>query len=380
MAKIKFKNTPQQKALWKAVASDNRDEAYEAQFAVAALVGPVIKKVLTQAPVISNLYEELPVSENEPQTLPIDSFADIDEQDFYRVVGMTMAGGLPSNFDYGQDEVHFHTFVLESFVSCYKKYAKHGRLDVVAKMIQRMANEILVKQEINLVAPILYAIANATTNGLKHVIRSSTAGSVVLNDFVNMMNRASRLRTSYVSGGSGTPDNDTSRGVTDMIGSPEFVAELRRVAFNPMNTKAGVVNGTNYAVGFPASEDVRREAYRSAGIPTFYDVNIIEAKEFGRGFKFNTLFDNFAGSTAYTQINGSGSAQFNGANEEIVVAIDRTMDSLAKPVITDAETGADLKVLPDDQWSMRSEKVGFYGKVQMGAIVTDSRALAGLIF
>lgn len=379
MAKIKFNNTPEQKSLFKAIASNNRDEAYEAQYALAAFVGPVIKKVLEQAPVISNLYEELPISENEPQTLPLDSFSDIGEQDYYRVVGMTMAGGLPTNFDYGMEEVHFHSMRFESFVSCYRKYARAGRLDVLSKMITRMANETLVKQEINLVAPILYAVANAGTNGLDHVIRVGSAGQILLDDFVSLLNRASRLRTSYVGGASGTPANDTSRGVTDLVVSPETVARLRKVAYNPMNTKAGVVDGTNYSTGIPAPDQLRMQVYQTAGIPEFYGINIIEAKEFGVGYKFNTLFASFAGSKTYSTIGGSGAATFNGATSEIVIGIDRTMDALQSPVITDGDTGADLVVLPDDQFVGRSEKLGFYGRIEKGAVITDSRALTGLI-
>jgi hypothetical protein len=383
MAKIKIKASPEQKALLRSVASDNKTEAQEAQYALAStFIAPAIRKVLTQAVVIGSLYDTLPVSENEPQTLPIELFADVQDQDYYRVVGMTMAGGLPTNFDYGQEEVHFHTFKLESFISAYKKYIKAGRLDVLAKMIERMANEILVKKEINLVAPILYALATANNNGLDHVIRANRDNEMLLDDFVNLALRASRLRTSYVSGGSGTPANDTSRGVTDLIVSPETVARLKRIAYNPMNTTLGVAAdpGTTAeaATAIPAHEELRKAVYQSTGIPQFYGINIIEAKEFGAGYKFNTLFDRFADTKQYSKIDGSDAAAF-GNDDEIIVGIDHSMDALLSPVITDGDTGADLKVLPDDQFASRSEKIGYYGSIQLGALVTDDRALSGMI-
>lgn len=380
MAKIKIKATPEQKNLFALMASDNKDEAYDAQYAFATqFAGPAIKRVLTQAVVIGSLYEDLPLSENEPQSLPLDLFSDIEDQDYYRVVGMTSAGGLPTNLDYGQEEVFFHTFNLESFVSVSKKYIKASRLDVIGKMLTRMANEIIVKKEVNLAAPMLYALANAETNNLQHVIRAKRNDEILLDDFVNLMLRASRLRTSYVGGG--TPANDTSRGVTDLIVSPETVARLRRIAYNPMNTTIGVKADSataEAATAVAAPEELRMSTYRSAGIPTFYDVNIIESKEFGNGFKFNALFDKFADATEYSQIDGSGDAAFNN-DDEIIVGLDRSMDALLSPVITDSGTGKDLKVLPDDQFVSRSEKIGMYGKVQLGALVTDDRSLSGLI-
>ena len=55
----------------------------------------------------------------------------------------------------GNAELKIATYKLDSAVSFLKKYARKSRLDVVSKGIERMANEILVKQDRNAWAVIL---------------------------------------------------------------------------------------------------------------------------------------------------------------------------------------------------------------------------------
>ena len=70
------------------------------------------------------------------------------------------------------------TFRLDSAVSMGKRYARKARLDVVSKAVERMANEILVKQDRNAWAVVLKALAEAETGGNKHLLQSqSTAGA-----------------------------------------------------------------------------------------------------------------------------------------------------------------------------------------------------------
>ena len=51
-----------------------------------------------------------------------------------------------------------------------KRYARKARLDVVSKAVERMANEVLVKQDRNAWAVILKALAEAETGGNKHLL------------------------------------------------------------------------------------------------------------------------------------------------------------------------------------------------------------------
>jgi hypothetical protein len=64
---------------------------------------------------------------------------------------------------------------------------------------------------------------------------------------------------------------------------------------------------------------------------------------------------------------------------EIAVGVDATKDGGFRPVEVDSETGGQVVVQPDDQWSTRSGKVGFFAKVEEGRIWADSRSLNGII-
>jgi hypothetical protein len=107
-------------------------------------------------------------------------------------------------------------------------------------------------------------------------------------------------------------------------------------------------------------------------------LNILEYNEMGEDQKFNTLFDTAAGRTSYTRWDGTDGAVFDG-DDEIVVGIDRTRDSLIRAVATDAESGSEFTLLADDQYSIRQNKIGYFGSVEEGRVVLDNRVLCGVI-
>jgi len=75
-----------------------------------------------------------------------------------------MAGGLPTSQVEGMKEVKIATYRLDSAVSFNKRYARRARLDVVSKAIERMANEVLIKQERNAWAVILKALSEGNSS------------------------------------------------------------------------------------------------------------------------------------------------------------------------------------------------------------------------
>ena len=369
--KITLKNTPEQVELVKAMASRNRDVAYEAQTALAEFIGPVLAEVINNAPALSNLFTTMQYNADDNPSIPLDLYFDVSDEDYVQVYSQSRAGGLPtSEVLPTSSELKIATYSLDSAVSFDRRYAAKSRMDVVAKTMTRVAQEILLKQNQISANVIMKALDSASTNGKTHVLKSTAADRFGLADLNAMMTRSKRILTSFVGG---TPDARQGRGMTDIIVSPEIVEELRSIAYNPINTKNA--GGTAAAAGqeVQTAGVIAEEAYRAAGAPEFYGINVIELNEFGDGQKFNGLF----GGSDYQGTEGS--ASFTAASDQLVLGIDRSRESLIRPVAIDSENGGEFNLIADDQYSIRQNKIGYFGSPEEGRIVLDDRALVGCV-
>lgn len=360
--KIKLKNTPEQVELVKAMGSRDVAVAREASEAFAAFIGPVVSKVLMQAGTASAIYSDAPYDEDDNPSLPLDLWFD-QGQDYVTVWSQNVAGGLPSSTVEGFSELKVSTYRLDSAVSFLKRYARRGRLDVISKAVERMSNEVLVKQERNAWAVVLKALAEArtpavgTNNGVAggHIATAATGGTFQLSDLNSLMTLVKRINTSYAGGT--TAD---SYGLTDLFVSPEIKADIRAFAYQPFTVSAGT--GTNLP------DNVREEIYRGAGTESLYGVTIHELVELGVGQKYSALFNAFKGSQA-----------FDSVTKELAIGLDLSKEAFIRPIARQAESGGTFTVLPDDQFVARSEKTGFYGSLEEGRVCIDARAIVGLV-
>ena len=358
--KIKLKNTPEQVELVKAMGSRDVTVAREATEAFAAFIGPVVAKVLMQAGTASAIYTDAPYDADDNPSLPLDLWFD-QAQDYVTVWSQNVAGGLPSSSVEGFSELKVSTYRLDTAVSFLKRYARQGRIDVVSKAVERMSNEVLVKQERNAWAVVLKALAEAktpavgTNNGIAggHITTATTPGTFALGDLNTLMTLVKRINTSYAGG-----TTDSSYGLTDLFVSPEIKADIRAFAYQPFTTGGG----TNLPDG------AREEIYRGAGAQELYGVTLHELVELGVGAKYNALFDAFKGNQS-----------FDSVTREILVGLDLSREGFIRPIARQAESGATFSVLPDDQFVARSEKTGFYGSLEEGRVCIDARTVAGLI-
>ena len=390
--KIVLKRTDEQVELIKALASKNREVAFDAQVALAEFIGPVLAEVINNAPTISNLFTSLQFNAEDNPSIPLDLYYDIFDEDYIKVYSQSVAGGLPQNVVQPlASELKIATYRLDSAIAFDKKYAAKSRLDVVSKSFTRIAQEVMLKQERTSANLVMTALAQASTGNDSvaannyHTFRSAAAGRFVLNDLNKLFTKIKRINASFVGG---TPSG-ARRGLTDLIVSPEIVEEIRGMAYNPINTKIAPVvaaSTSNSAGNAPvvATDAIRDQIFNQAGLPEFYGVSIMEILEFGIGKKFNTIFDTVAGATAYADhysINSfSGTATaFDGATEEIIVGLDRSRDSLVRAVAVDADSGSEFNLVADDQYTLRQGKIGYYGALEEGRMVLDNRALVGLI-
>jgi hypothetical protein len=376
--KITLERTPEQIELIKAMASKNRDVAYEAQTALAEFIGPVLAEVINAAPTVSNMFTSLQFNSEDNPSIPLDLYHDIDDEDYIQVWSQAVPGGLPTNqVAPSQSELKFTTYRLDSALSFDKRYASRSRLDVVSKTFTRMAQEILLKQEKTSAVMIMNALANAKTKkDENHVIRSAQAGRFLLADLNKLFTLAKRINTAW---NGGTPAERRGRGITDILVSPEIVEEIRGLAYNPINTVSNDTNGGDIA----GTDSLRDAVFNSAGIPEFYGVSIQEYNEMGIGHKWNDVFDVAAGTTTYAD-NFAGATPnatkvFNGDSEQILVGVDLSRESMVRAVATDSETGDEFSLVTDDQFVTRQSKIGYYGSIEEGRMIIDDRVLTGLI-
>ena len=318
--RIKLKNTPEQVELIKALGSKNRLVAAEASEAFAAFLGPVIQRVILQAGTASQIYTDAPFDENDSPSYPLDLYYNELNNGYVSVWSQTLAGGLPSSQDVSAiQEVKIATYRLDSAVSINKRYARQARLDVIAKLVERMSQEVLVKQERNAWAVVLKALGAAATKdgrsvsysasgALKHLI-APTGGArgfdlACLNDLIL---RFKRINVSFAGG---TPADASARGLTDLFISPEVKAKIRAFSFN-------LLFGTSSTTQTQLPDDARSEIYRGGGMESLFGINIVELVELGKNQKYNTLFDSFD-VTTYPDINGSNAITFATASHALL--------------------------------------------------------------
>lgn len=374
---IKLKNTPEQVELIKAMGSKNPTVAREATEAVAAFLGPVIREVLMTAGTVSKIYRDVAFDEDSDPSIPLDLFYN-EYAGYVTVWSQHMAGGMPTSQVEGVKELKFGTYRIDSAVSFNKKYARKSRLDVISKAIERMVNEVLIKQERNGWAVVLKALAEATTRNIAYgQLIHGIAGSAIfmLDDLNKLITRIKRINESY---SGNTPVQPYSNGITDLYISPEIKQQVRAFAYNPVQTTASAASGTEIKRDQYLSERMRDEIYANAGMQSIYGINLVELLEFGVGQKYNTLFDTFATAVGSSFTTPTG---WN-AGKQICVGIDNTRGVFLRPVARQAESGGTFSVLPDGQFDMygsRVEKVGFYGFLEEGRLCLDARAVAGIV-
>jgi hypothetical protein len=370
---ITLKNDGEQIELIKALASKDQAKAMQARMAFAAAVGPLIQQVINFAPGFANMYTRLEFNENQNPEIDLAQYYDIKQMEFLKIWSQRLPGGLPSNELPGSEVLKFTTYRLESALSVLVKFAKQGRIDSVQQGLNFLAQNFLVQKDKDAAFVALTALAQAETNdGLvdkKHIIRTNTANTIVLDDFLAVGELSSRILSAW-NGGSAA--GNMGSGVTDMVFSPEAIRKLKGISFNPVNTIGTVTN-------IPAHEDLRKKLFEGGGALSFYGIAVQQNNLLGVGREYNTLFDVAAGTIQYPNHGGSGTSVFDGANEELIFGANLAAPGLFQPVVVDGDTGSEVVMSPDDQYVSRQKKIGFTAEVEQGFIQTDARTTIGLV-
>lgn len=363
--KLKFKNTPEQEALIRAMGSRVASESVLAQEAFAAFLGPVVSQVLQKAGTASQIYTDTAYDPDDSPSFPLDLYYN-EGAGYVSVWSQNMAGGLPTSQDvFAGQELKFSPYRLDSAVSFAKKYARRGRLDVISKAVERMAQEVLVKQERNAWAVVLKAAANGSTQGLSHFVRngSTTAFTVAL--LSTLMTRIKRINSAFNgTAGDSTPSAAFSKGLTDLYVSPEVMQHIRSFAYQPVSVTTSANALPTTLTNLP--ESARESIYSGAGAQSIFGVNLVELLELGVAKKYNTLFDTFA------------AASYDATTDDVMIGIDNSKGAFIRAIATTADTGATFAATPDDQFAQRSDKLGFYGSLEEARVCVDARAVVAM--
>jgi len=382
---IQFKETPEQIALVTAMASTNKVEAMAAQETFASLLAPVLSTIYQAADTTAGIYQDIAYRQDEDPSLPLEVYGN-KPQGYMNIWSQSIKGGLATNQIHDViEEVKFHTYTLDSAVSYNVKFARRARLNVIAKALERMVQEVLLKTNVYGWSTIFGAIANSSYTVKKvasqgTTYRSATANQFSLTDFNKLITFFRRLNASW---NGGTPVGGASK-PTNMILSPEMMESLRTMAYNPINTTAanGVAisaNSQQSAAAVVALPEADRKAlYASAGIPNFYGVDIAELLELGLGMDYQTLFSQYS-TASIAKFDGTGGAVFDKDNDELIVVLDASKDFAFRAIKTDGDNNSVFALEPDDQFVKRSGKIGLYGGVEEGRMVLDARGAAALL-
>ena len=359
---ITLKRTDEQIELVKAMASNNRDVAYEAQAMLAEFIGPVLAEVINNAPTVSNFFKPLQFNADDNPSIPLDLYYDITDEDYITIYSQTMPGGLPTNqVAPTATEIKVTTYTLDSALSFDRRYASKSRLDVLGKTFTRMAQEVLLKQE-KTSANLILGTLTDTANRTNHLMESAQSGRFLLADLNSLITRSKRLHPAW---SGGTPDKKMA-GVSDILVSPEVIEDIRGMAYNPINTRGGQPDDGTW--GVTATDNIRNQFFNSSGeLPSFFGVNIMELWQLGDGGNFTQIFQKLLAAAG-------GSV----TRRDVIIAMNNNRESLLRVVAVDSESGSEFQLLADDQYSVRQKKIGYYGSLEEGRVILDKRVLLAM--
>ena len=363
--KIKLKRTDETIALIKAMASRDRNKAYEAQLALAAYVGPLMSEFIEKAPTFSSMFTTLSFDADDSPSVPVDLYYDITAEDEVQVWSQTTAGGLATNLMVPvESEMKFHTNTLMSCWHFDNKHIRKNRMDVVGKTLTKILQEVMIKQDRYSATAVLTALGDnhdATTNS--HVIDSASAnGRFLPADLNALQTRSKRINTAW---NGGTPASGRG-GITDLVLSPERMEDIRDMAYNPVNTidADGSAAGTGDSM-IAAPDSIREELFSGAGMATFFGLALMEIVELGPNQTFTNIFETVTSGTF-------------SAGDDIVVGINRAGETLLRAVSLDEDTNAAFTIEPDDQFENRVKKTGFMGSVEEGRMILSAKDVMGI--
>lgn len=385
--RIRFDETPEQLEAVRKMGSKNKVESEAAQEAFAQILSTPVLQVIESAPVISNRFATQFYDEGTPPSIPLDPYFDIRNAGWLNVWSQHSKGGTATNQPVGDSEMFVSTYELASAFSIKKQYLRAARLDPLAAGLERLAQEILYIQETNAVNVLMGSLAaaridgnasNTATNNLQ-VTSSDTADVFNMGDFNNMKTRYARQVASWV----GSTPVGAQLELDTLIGSPEWMGQIRSMAYQPVNTRvvtAGAGAATYLAgANLAAPEALRQSLFAASGNPEIFGLSLVQSYDFGVARRYNQIFANYAGSTSYLGTGGTSTRTFSATADELVFGLNSNLNGPVR-LRQRGAGGTTMTLQPDDTFTLRSDTMGLFGYLREGYASLDSRGYCGLIF
>lgn len=385
---VEIKKTDAQLELVRKLGSKNKTESLAAGEAIAAVVAEPILQNILQAPVISNFFKiQGAISETDIPAIPLAQFFDVRQRNFLNVWTQTQAGGLASNKVGAASDLYVDLYNLTSAVNFPKKWARASRVEVIGNVLTKLAQEVLTKRNNNSAYVLMGSLAGARIDGNSantaasnlQVYRTQTQGVFGLVDLNDMATKYRRITASWEGG---TPAGQRYA-LSDVLGSPEFMGQIRSISYQPQNTRAGSL-ASNGATALAAPESIRSAVWSAAGITSFFDMDLHDYNELGlyvngsQAGLYNQYFADAAGSLAFAGYGGSGTATFSPTTEQLVVGLNRSMFDLLG--LRRSDEPAQWSLTADDQYALRDDTAGWFGSLTEGYASVDNRGKVGWIF
>lgn len=373
---IKFTNKEAEnkaKNLLRACASKDRTVALDAQQSFASLLTSSLSQVIEQVSTTALIFGEAEryTRASGPPSIPIETYFGVGEG-YMDIWSNGMPGGLASNHISGAEDYRFQTFNLDSAIDWNIKYAEAARLPVIAKGIQRLMQEVLLKSNFYGWQALSIAIGKARYAGAPNVMASTAklAGATrkfQLDDVSRMITKLQRLNASWAGG---TPIAQET-GLTDLFVSPEAMEEVRRFVYNPQNTTAIPDTTESTVLGLP--DEMRMDVYRNIGATEIFGIRLHTLYELG----VNGVYTNLL-KTVYTP--AGTDPTFNPGLEDVVIGLDLSAGAFARVLMEDDENGDTFNLEVDDQYTKRSRRFGYFGGIEEGYLVGNDRAAIALVW
>ena len=301
--------------------------------ASALTVNPdnMINEGVLPGDIFSDIFETNMLGWDQYPSYPADLVAPGTEGEFAAYT-VPQNGAIPRRLVEG-DELTISTYRIGNSIDWNIRYARAGRIDVVTRALQAFQNGFVQKMNDDAWHTI---IAAGLDRGLMAYDTSATDG-VFSKKLLQIM------KISMIRNGGGNLASNNGFNLTDIYISPECMEDI--------------VNFSNTDL----SELSRRDMEISAEgtVKRLFGVNLHVLTELGDGQAYTNYFKN--------TLSGS----LNGSDTELIVGLDRSRQ--INPFIMPVR-GSGIEIYYDEALA-RSGVVGFWGAVETGFAVLDSRSV-----